>query len=59
MRDGANLNADASVYKSAAREQITKGGHHIVANVGDQASDLSGGFADGTFKLPNPFYFVA
>ena len=27
-------------------------------NVGDQASDLDGGYAERTFKLPNPFYFV-
>jgi len=26
--------------------------------VGDQLSDLSGGHAERTFKVPNPFYFV-
>ncbi|MDQ0403073.1 hypothetical protein J2S50_001622 [Streptomyces sp. DSM 40167] len=30
----------------------------IVANVGDQYSDLRGGHADRTYKLPNPTYFV-
>ena len=59
MRGEAELNIDASVYKSAARRRITEDGHTIVVNVGDQASDLSGGYADHTFKLPNPFYFVA
>jgi hypothetical protein len=29
-----------------------------VANLGDQVSDLSGGFAEKTFKLPDPFYLT-
>lgn len=47
-----------SIYKSAARKRITEMGYHIVANVGDQESDLAGGYADRGFKLPNPFYLV-
>jgi HAD superfamily, subfamily IIIB (Acid phosphatase) len=44
-------------FKTAARAAIeTK--HTIIANVGDQLSDLSGGHAERTFKVPNPFYFV-
>jgi len=31
-------------------------GYAIVVNIGDQMSDLDGGFAERTFKLPNPFY---
>jgi acid phosphatase len=30
----------------------------IIANMGDQASDLAGGHAEKTFKLPNPFYLT-
>jgi len=37
---------------------IKKSGYHIVINVGDQQSDLDGGFAQQDFKLPNPFYFI-
>ena len=33
-------------------------GFRIVANFGDQFSDLKGGYADKTFKLPNPTYFL-
>ena len=33
-------------------------GYRIIANVGDQESDLTGGGADRSFKLPNPFYFI-
>lgn len=47
-----------SIYKTAARKRITERGFHIIANVGDQESDLVGGYADKTFKLPNPFYLV-
>jgi phosphoglycolate phosphatase-like HAD superfamily hydrolase len=45
-------------YKSGARAAIEQQGYRIVANVGDQYSDLAGGHADRAFKLPNPFYFL-
>lgn len=45
-------------YKSGAREDIEKQGYTIVANIGDQYSDLAGGHAAIAFKLPNPFYFL-
>jgi predicted secreted acid phosphatase len=45
-------------YKSATRAHIESLGYDIVANFGDQFSDLEGGFADRTFKLPNPNYFL-
>jgi hypothetical protein len=31
----------------------------IVLNMGDQESDLMGGYAQRTFKLPNPFYYIS
>jgi hypothetical protein len=45
-------------YKSATRAHIESLGYDIVANFGDQFSDLIGGHADRTFKLPNPNYFL-
>ena len=45
-------------YKSGERAKIEHRGYRIVANVGDQESDLQGGHADRAFKLPNPFYFI-
>ena len=45
-------------YKSATRAHIESLGYDIVANFGDQFSDLKGGFADRTFKLPNPNYYL-
>jgi hypothetical protein len=46
-------------YKSGTREHIESLGYDIVANFGDQYSDLDGGYADKTFKVPNPTYFVS
>jgi hypothetical protein len=45
-------------YKSLTRQHIESLGYDIVANFGDQFSDLNGGFADATFKIPNPMYFL-
>jgi acid phosphatase len=45
-------------FKTAARAKLAAQGVTIIANVGDQESDLAGGYAKRTFKLPNPFYFT-
>jgi predicted secreted acid phosphatase len=45
-------------YKSGTRAYIESKGYDIVANFGDQFSDLLGGFADKTFKMPNPNYYL-
>jgi predicted secreted acid phosphatase len=45
-------------YKSATRAHIESLGYDIVANFGDQFSDLKGGHADRSFKMPNPNYFL-
>jgi predicted secreted acid phosphatase len=54
--DGARLTT--AQRKTAIRASIEAEGHRIVANLGDQASDLEGGHAERTFKLPNPFYLI-
>ncbi|MES2695181.1 MAG: HAD family acid phosphatase [Verrucomicrobiota bacterium] len=54
----AMKSATAATFKAGVRERMTKEGWTIVASVGDQQSDLDGGFAERTFKLPNPFYFI-
>ncbi|MCI0546677.1 MAG: HAD family acid phosphatase [Candidatus Rokubacteria bacterium] len=50
--------ASAVAFKAPARQRIIAQGYAIIANVGDQWSDLDGGYAERTFKLPNPFYFI-
>ena len=54
----ANDNATTIEYKSAARAKIAGQGYTIIANAGDQASDLAGGYAERAYKLPNPMYFI-
>jgi predicted secreted acid phosphatase len=46
-------------YKSQTRRHVERDLHlHIVANFGDQFSDLIGGYADRALKLPNPTYYL-
>jgi hypothetical protein len=45
-------------YKSLTRAHTESLGYDIAADFGDQYSDLTGGFADQTFKLPNPMYYL-
>jgi predicted secreted acid phosphatase len=54
----ANASCPTVQYKSGVRAHIEDSGYEIVGNFGDQFSDLIGGFADQTFKLPNPNYFL-
>jgi acid phosphatase len=58
MRPPDSHESSTAVFKAGARAKIEAQGYHIIANVGDQQSDLSGGHAERSFKLPNPFYFV-
>jgi hypothetical protein len=50
--------ASAADFKAPVRAQIEQLGYQIIANVGDQPSDLHGGHAERDFLLPNPFYRV-
>lgn len=45
-------------FKSQTRALIAKQGYTIVASIGDQYSDIKGGYAEKGFKLPNPFYYL-
>ena len=55
--DGAQF-ASLVEFKAPTRKKIAAMGYTIIANMGDQMSDLDGGFAEKTFKLPNPFYYI-
>jgi HAD superfamily, subfamily IIIB (Acid phosphatase) len=48
----------AADFKAPQRAQIEQQGYTIIANLGDQPSDLDGGFAERTYQLPNPFYRI-
>lgn len=45
-------------FKARTRAKISKQGYTIIATIGDQYSDLMGGYAKREFKLPNPWYFL-
>jgi predicted secreted acid phosphatase len=48
----------AADFKAPQREKIEQQGYTIIANLGDQPSDLDGGFSEQTYLLPNPFYRI-
>jgi len=45
-------------FKAPERRKLTELGYKILLTMGDQDSDLLGGYAERTFKLPNPVYFL-
>jgi hypothetical protein len=46
-------------YKAGTRRHIEDDlVYEIIANFGDPYSDLQGGYAEQTYKLPNPTYYV-
>ncbi len=53
-----NSKENTSEFKSHARKDIESQGFDITLSVGDQYSDLCGGYADELVKVPNPFYFI-
>ena len=52
LRPWFNFDSDEKI-KTAARTSIEKLGYRIVANIGNNDSDLAGGHADRGFKLPD------
>jgi hypothetical protein len=57
MRPTSSI-GDVRTYKTSVRHQIQQK-FHIIANIGDQKSDLDDGKeADKAFLVPDPFYFL-
>jgi hypothetical protein len=50
--------ARRSAYKSGTRAHIASLGYSIMADFGDQYSDLLGGNAGHQVKVPNPMYYI-
>jgi acid phosphatase len=50
--------ASAVDFKAPERRKIAEQGYTIIFSLGDQQSDLTGGYAERTFKLPNPVYYL-
>ena len=54
----AGVSCPTTQYKSGTRAYIESQGYDIVADFGDQYSDLFGGYTDKQFKMPNPNYYL-
>ncbi len=54
----ADYHGTTGAFKLRERERLSREGWAIVLNMGDQNSDLAGGYAERAFKLPNPFYLI-
>jgi acid phosphatase len=59
LRPATDTRDSVIPYKSAARATVERRGYTILANVGDQRSDLAGGHSLRRYKLPNPVYFIS
>ncbi|MEU9990006.1 HAD family acid phosphatase [Streptomyces sp. NPDC048045] len=53
VRGFFDLFKNVADYKTAQRVDIENHGYKIIANIGNSATDLSGGHAEKTFKLPD------
>ncbi|OII65318.1 hydrolase [Streptomyces sp. CC53] len=53
VRDLPDLFEEVSAYKTEKRTEIEAKGYTIIANIGNRPSDLTGGHAERTFKLPD------
>ncbi|MGW1162208.1 HAD family acid phosphatase [Streptomyces sp. NPDC002519] len=53
VRDLPDVFDEVGAYKTSKRAEIEAQGYTIVANVGNNTSDLVGGHAERTFKLPD------
>ncbi|MFJ5828417.1 HAD family acid phosphatase [Streptomyces sp. NPDC093089] len=53
VRSLPDLFAEVGAYKTAKRAEIEAKGYTIIANIGNNTTDLVGGHAERTFKLPD------
>jgi hypothetical protein len=53
VRDLPDLFDELSAYKTRKRAEIEAKGYTIIANIGNRDTDLVGGHAERTFKLPD------
>ncbi|MBX9397755.1 hydrolase [Streptomyces sp. TRM72054] len=53
VRGFFDLFKDVAAYKTAQRLNIESRGYTIIANIGNNTTDLSGGHAEKTYKLPD------
>ena len=52
-RNPIQLFESVQTFKTAEREELESKGYDIIANIGNNWTDLNGGYADSTWKLPD------
>ena len=58
LRAGAVALATVDLRHEGRGDEVQLPEYDVVANLGDQYSDLIGGYADRAVKLPNPTYYL-
>jgi acid phosphatase len=58
VRTETERNTPASEFKTIKRGELTQNGYDIIACIGDQWSDLTGGNTGYKLKLPNFLYLI-
>ena len=58
VRSKSDKDLGSQNFKTKERENLTKAGYEIIATVGDQWTDLNGGFSGIKIKVPNYLYKV-
>lgn len=58
LRPGDYKESSIIPFKSSIRKAISKKGYTIIESIGDQKSDIMGGYTEKGFKLPNPYYYI-
>lgn len=58
LKNARYRHTSAIPYKVAMRRKIEAAGYVIVVNMGDQYSDLAGGYSERTYKYPNYMYTI-
>ena len=58
LKDSSYSKYTSLAFKSRQRELLTQNGYDIIADIGDQVSDLEGKFHGLQIKLPNYLYII-
>ena len=58
LKDSSNSNLTSIEFKSKQRELLSQKGYDIIADIGDQESDLEGKYHGIQIKLPNYLYII-
>ena len=58
LRSPSEYTMTAAEYKANRRRILERAGWRIALSIGDQVSDMAGGYTDAGFLVPNPMYFI-